>query len=212
MLALGLVASACSAPQALREALPGGTAASPLSGPMAELERLPYASMLLRAGDRFQALLLLGHVSDDGIQTWYGVDGMVLQLQDGRVIHSRGLPVDILESHAAGMPNAEPVDCGDGESVIVAERLHYTRLREQQTYFTELRESVACTRETLVTPGYSGGVLRIDEQVALLPHRRRQSRTQWRAEGTGQLLRLEYGEHPEYPEIGIYLIKPVAPR
>jgi hypothetical protein len=212
VLALAMVVAACSAPQVLRDALPGESAASPLGGPMVELERLPYASMLLSVGKRFQALLLLGHVGDDGTQTWYGVDGLVLQLQDGRVIHTRGLPVDIFDSHAAGEPLAEPLDCGEDRSVAVPERLHYTRLREQQTYFTELREAIRCTREAIVTPGYSGMALRIDERVALLPHRRRQTRTSWLAEDTGQLLRLEYGKHPWYPQIGIYLIKPVAPR
>jgi hypothetical protein len=210
-LALAVVVAACSAPRVLRDALPGESAASPLGGPMVELGRLPYASMLLKVGKRFQALLLLGHVGDDGTQTWYGVDGLVLQLQDGRVIHTRGLPVDIFDSHAAGEPITEPLHCGEGRNVAVPERLHYTRLREQQTYFTELREEIRCTREAIVTPGYSGMALRVDERVALLPHRRRQTRTSWLAEDTGQLLRLEYGDHPWYPQIGIYLIKPVAP-
>ena len=104
------------------------------------------------------------------------------------------------------------MDCGGDQSVAVPERLHYSRLREQQRFFTEVRESVVCTREAIVTPGYSGMALRIDERVALLPDPRRQTRTRWLAEETGQLLRLEYGEHPWYPQIALYLIKPVAPR
>lgn len=179
---------------------------------MIALERLPYASMLLRVGERFQALLLLGHVADDGLQTWYGVDGLVLQLRDGHVIHSRGLPVDIFESHAAGAADAGFVDCGDDIRAALPDGLHYTRLRDQQIYFAELRESVRCTREAIITPGYAGPALRIEEQIALLPGRRPQLRTRWLAEGSGQLLRVEYGKHPWYPEIGIYLIKPVAPR
>jgi hypothetical protein len=179
---------------------------------MIALERLPYASMLLRVGERFQALLLLGHVADDGLQTWYGVDGMVLQLQDGQVIHSRGLPVDIFESHAAGAADAGFVDCGEDIRAALPDGLHYTRLRDQQTYFAELRESVRCAREAIVTPGYSGPALRIEERVALLPGRQPQLRTRWLAAGSGQLLRVEYGDHPWYPEIGIYLIKPVALR
>lgn len=212
LIAVGIVGAACSTPQALRQVLPGADEVSPLGGPMAELGRLPYASMLLRAGERFEALLLLGHVAADGTQTWYGMAGLALQLRDGRVIYSRGLPVDIFESHAAGAPNDEPVDCGDGSSVTVPDRLHYTRLREQPEFFTEMRESLVCTREAIVTPGYSGTALRIEERVALWPDPRRQTRVRWFAEGTGQLLRAEYGEHPWYPQIALYLIKPVAPR
>jgi hypothetical protein len=210
--ALTAVIAACSTPQALRQALPGADDVSPLGGPMAGLERLPYASMLLRVGDRFQALLLLGHVNDDGVQTWYGIDGLALQLQDDRVIHSRGLPLDILDSHAAGQLAEQPVDCGADRSIPVPERLFYTRFRDQTSYFTELSESVTCTREAIVTPGYSGPALRIEERVALLPHPRRQTRTRWLAEDSGQLLRVEYGDHPWYPEIALYLIRPVAPR
>ncbi|MEC9362803.1 MAG: YjbF family lipoprotein [Pseudomonadota bacterium] len=209
---LAVALAGCSAAQSIRQALPGVQQASPLGGPMATLEDLPYASMFLRVGDRFQALLLLGHVAGDGTQTWYGVDGLALQLRDQRVIYSRGLPVDLFESHAAGSRVETPVDCGGDQSVAVPERLHYSRLREQQRFFTEVRESVVCTREAIVTPGYSGMALRIDERVALLPDPRRQTRTRWLAEETGQLLRLEYGEHPWYPQIALYLIKPVAPR
>src|SRR5690606_10916984 len=143
---LGMLASACSTQQALREVVPGSDRTSSLGGAMATFERLPYASMLLRIGNRFQALLLLGHVGADGVQTWYGADGLAVRLRDGRQIYSRGLPVDIFESHVAGTPNDEVVDCGDGSSVTVRERLHYARLREQQSYFTELSESVRCTR------------------------------------------------------------------
>jgi hypothetical protein len=209
---LGLMLGACSATQQLREALPGTTPPSPLGGPMAGLQRLPYASMLLRAGARFEALLLLGHVADDGVQTWYGVDGLVLQLHEGQVIHSRGLPVDIFESHAAGAAAAGFVDCGGDIRAALADGLRYTRLRNEPTYFAELRESVGCSREAIVTPGYSGPALRIDEWVALLPGRRPQLRTRWLAADSGQLLRMEYGDHPWYPQIGIVMIKPVAPR
>ena len=212
ILALSLALGGCSAAQTLRGVLPGTGEASPLSRPAAGLVRLPYALAFLRVGDHFQALLLLGHVSDDGIQTWYGIDGLALQLQDQRVIYSRGLPVDIFESHAAGALRDEPLDCGQGQRIVLPEWLHYTRLREQAGFFTEQRESIRCTRENIVTPGYEGVALRVEEQVALLPHPRPQTRTRWLAEGTGQLLRLEYGEHPWYPEIALYLIKPVAPR
>ena len=53
-----------------------------------------------------------------------------------------------------------------------------------------------------------GGMVTLED----LPGRRPQLRTRWLAAGSGQLLRMEYGDHPWYPEIGIYLIKPVALR
>ncbi|WP_370307140.1 YjbF family lipoprotein [Sinimarinibacterium flocculans] len=201
----------CSTSRALRGALPGSEAPSVLGGVLPRMERLPYASMLLRANDRFEALLLLGHVGADGVQTWYGIDGLVVQLRDGRVIHTRGLLVDVHDSHAAGVLREMPEDCG-AAGAQVSEWLHYTRLREHKDYFAEQRESIHCTRETVVTPAYSGPALRVEERIALHPHRERQARTRWFAEGSGQLLRLEYGEHPWYPQIALYLIKPVAPR
>ncbi|MES0875172.1 YjbF family lipoprotein [Sinimarinibacterium thermocellulolyticum] len=211
VLLAGMIA-ACGTVQRVRDALPGGDAASGLAGPIAELARLPYASMYVRVGSRFHALMLLGHVAVDGTQTWYGMDGLALQLKNDHVIYTRGLPTDIFESHAAGMPMDGNLDCGDGVSVTALEWLYYTRLRDQQSDVAEVTESVRCVRETIVTLGYSGPALRIEERVALLPDRRRQVRTRWLVEGTGQLLRLEYGDHPWYPEIGLYLIKPVAPR
>lgn len=211
-LLLAGVLAACGTVQTAREALPGRTAASPLSGPMAGLTRLPYASMYLRVGGYFHALLLLGHVAADGTQTWYGVDGLALQLRDGQVIHTRGLPVDILDSHAAGPVAAPAIDCGEALAVVAPEPLYYTQLRDRPGHFTELRESIDCRREAIVTPAYTGPALRIDERVALLPGRRVQLRSRWFVEATGQLLRIEYGEHPWYPQIALYLIKPVAPR
>ena len=66
---LAAVLAGCSAAHSIRQALPGAQQASPLGGPMAALDALPYASMFLRVGDRFQALLLLGHVASDGTHT-----------------------------------------------------------------------------------------------------------------------------------------------
>ncbi len=212
LLAMAAGVSACGTTAAVYDAVSqGDQAPSELSKPIVYAGQLPYASAYVRSGTDFQGLMVLGIVSPTGVQTWYGRDGLAVQIDAGRMIYSRGLPLDILDSYsAAAVPaDASTIDCGDGQTTAVTPALYYTRMRESDTYLAEVRDEIRCSRENIVTPGYSGPALRIDERYVFPPHPKPQRRSRWLIEATGQLLRIEYDKHPLYPEIGIYLLKPV---
>ncbi|QHS10534.1 YjbF family lipoprotein [Sinimarinibacterium sp. NLF-5-8] len=188
----------------------GGQLPSELGRPLMTLSQLPYASAYLRVGAQFQAFAVLAMVSDDGVQTWYGKNGLTLQISQDQLLYTHGLPRDVAESFAGAPRRADDsVDCGDGVRVPLTAALSYVRLRDDPVYLQTTRLRARCTRAQLVTPGYSGPVLRITEDYVFPPHPQPQVRTRWLIESTRQLLRLEYAEHPFYPALELYLIKPV---
>lgn len=172
---------------------------------VAGLADLPFASARVSSGRAFDGFVVLGSVDGRGVQTWYGREGMYLQMRGDRVIHSRGLPVDIAEYH-----DAEAVltyDCGNGVEYVAQPGLFYMRLRESTEFIAAMRESLTCRVEALITPAYGGDALRIDESYRVEPHPRLQRRTVWLHPQTRQVLRLEYGEHPLAPELSIVWIR-----
>ncbi|MEQ1438351.1 hypothetical protein AAG565_03210 [Fontimonas sp. SYSU GA230001] len=209
----GLLA-ACNTVNTLVEERAGGEqAGTPMTRAITGLADLPFASAYVRSGDRFEGLLILGSIDAGGAQTWYGRDGLVLQLDGDRVTYSRGLPVDVLETYPADVGGVEPTqDCGDGVSHTEPPSLFYTRLRGAVDYLAEQRIDLRCRIEALVTPAYGGAAIRIDETYRVLPYRHTQRRSLWLHPQTRQLLRLEYGPHPAAPELSIVWIKPPARR
>lgn len=198
----------------VKERLSSEGPASPIGRAIAGLGDLPFASAYVRVGDRFETLVVLGSIDASGVQTWYGRQGVELQLQGDRVIYSRGLPVDVLETYPASPAFAQiDYDCVGGPPYAAAEAaLYYTRIAGSVEFTAEVRRALACRFESIVTPGYSGEALRVDEVYELPPHPRPQRRTKWLHPQTRQLLRLEYAEHPVAPQFTIAWLKPAAVR
>lgn len=186
----------------------GDGQASAVGGAIGGLAGLPFASAYVRSGRAYEGFVVLGDVDARGVQTWYGKDGLLLQLDGAHVVRSRGLPVDIAETHAAAA--ALTYDCGDGLEYQAGPALHYARLGHTTDFIAEIRESLSCRIEPLATPAYAGDALRIDELYRIAPHPRTQLRSVWLHPRTRELLRLEYAEHPLAPEISILWVKPVA--
>ncbi len=176
---------------------------------IANLATMPFANAYVQAGTKFDALVLLGMVGPGSLETWYGTKGLTVIVDDARVLYTRGLPeMNIAESIDAGLVlDYRRLDCGRGRVHLAMPTLRYNRLEGEREYFPELTESLKCTVEALATPGFLGDALRVDETILFPPHRKPQQRTRWLHPGTGQLLRLQYGPSPYYPEIEILWLK-----
>jgi len=211
MLLAAAAGAACSTGKALWREVGAGDDESPLAGAVERLGGMPFAMAYVRAGDQYEALVLLGSIDADAVQTWYGREGLAIQLQRGRLIYSRGLPLDIAESYAAAPAvDEERLYCGRGIELTVVPELYYSRLRDRHEFQAELRQNIGCSVEEIVTPAYAGETLRVEERYLLPPHPRPQRRTRWLHPQTGQLLRLEYAEHPAYPALTIVWLKAAA--
>lgn len=213
ILGAALLAACNTVTTLVKERVTEGDQGSPMVRAVTGLGDLPFASAYVRSGDRFEGLVILGSIDASGVQTWYGREGFALQLQGDRVIYSRGLPVDVLETYPAALAFAEQeYDCGGDVRYSEPPALFYTRLRNETGFLAELRQALRCRIEPIVTPGFAGDALRIDETYQFLPHPKTQRRTRWLHPQTRQLLRLEYAAHPLAPEVTISWLKPAARR
>lgn len=91
---------------------------------------------------RNEALLVLGYVQplpDAQLQTWYSSTGETIQIQNGRIVSTHGLPIDWLDVRYEGLPT--------WESLKSDQRVEFTRIRDQM-------------------PGYEFG---IEERIYLYP-------------------------------------------
>ncbi|HEY1075263.1 MAG TPA: YjbF family lipoprotein [Fontimonas sp.] len=179
---------------------------------IAKLAELPLANAYVQVGSRFDALVLLGMIGPGALETWYGPRGLTLVVDDARVLYTRGLPDrNIAESVDAGeVFDYRRLDCGRGRTHLAMPGLRYVRYEGSDEYIAELTESLRCSVEALMTPGYVGDALRVDEVIQFPPHQKTQLRTRWLHPGTGQLLRLQYAPSTYAPEIEILWFKVAA--
>ncbi|MFA5940150.1 MAG: hypothetical protein WC809_12405 [Sinimarinibacterium sp.] len=213
IVATALLAACNTVTTLVKERMTEGDQGSPMVRAVTGLGDLPFASAYVRSGDRFEGLVILGSIDAGAVQNWYGREGFMLQIKGDRLTYSRGLPVDVLETYPAALAFAEQeYDCGDGIRYAEPPALFYTRLRNETGFLAELRQDLSCRIEPIVTPGYAGDALRVDESYLFLPHPQPQRRTRWLHPQTRQLLRLEYAEHPLAPEVTISWLKPAARR
>lgn len=183
------------------------TAAAEQTQAITRVSRLAFASARVRSDDNFDGMLILGIVGDDGLQTWYGKNELVVQIDHGRLVHSRSLPIDVVDSFAASNDSPTLIECGPGRAYASSGGLFYTRLRGHKDYVVEMRRSIRCSVEEIVTPAYAGIVLKIESSFQIGPHPKQQVRTIWINPYNGAWVKLAYGEHPLYPSLSIVSIK-----
>ncbi len=209
-LVLGIALSGCRTISAVQDSRLFNDGPSSQSGTaIANLDRMPFASAYVQVGTRFDALMLLGMTGPGALETWYGVKGLTVIVDDARVLYTRGLPeTNLAESIDAGeIFDYRRLDCGQGRTHLAMPGLRYNRFEGASEYFPEITESLQCSIEALATPGYLGDALRIDEVIQFPPHKKTQLRTRWLHPGTGQLLRLKYSPSPYFPEVEVFWLK-----